>query len=291
MGSKSILGSVGGHIASLFNKKGKTAIVARAHLSSPIRFPGGPFQFKFHPPGSGAYEVYASGDLENWEPVLSGKSSGEPGDFVDSDASKFNCRFYRVLAETIWSSNLVGYVTVNVPPGYSMIANPLQAPSNSVGAILAGMPDGTTFNKFDTHMFKLTNNTVANAKWSRPDETLVPGEGAILFNPTSNFKTLNFVGEVMQGDLLMPIAAGFSVRSSQIPKPGRLEADLGFPMSKGDLVHLFDRDRQNYVIYEYDRQKWRSDPPVVNVGEAFWIGKTSPGNWVQRLLIQETHGL
>jgi len=254
-------------------------------LASAIRFPDGPFQFRFHPAKSAAYEVHASRNLESWERVLSGQSGGEPVDFVDSDASKFNYRFYRVLAETIWSYNVVGYVTVNVPPGYSMIANPFQAPSNGVGAILPGMPDGTILNKFDTHIFQLTDNVVKNGEWIRPDELLVPGEGAILFNPTSDTRTINFTGEVMQGDLLMSIAVGFSVRSSQIPKPGRLNTDLGFPMSEGDLVHLFDRDRQNYVIYQYDKKKWSSNPPVVNVGEAFWIGKTAPGDWVQRLLI------
>jgi len=108
-----------------------------------------------------------------------------------------------------------------------------------------------------------------------------PGEGAIFFNPTSDFKNINFIGEVTRGNLLLPIAAGFSIRSSQIPKPGRLHSDLGFPISEGDVIHLFDRDRQNYVIYQYDKKKWSSNPPVVNVGEAFWIGKTAPGDWVQ----------
>ena len=50
--------------------------------------------------------------------------------------------------------------------------------------------------------------------------------GAIFFNPTSDFKSINFVGEVLQGELLLPIASGFSIHSSRIPQPGRLHTDL-----------------------------------------------------------------
>jgi len=286
MDSKNILGSVGDSIASLFGKKSKPAILAPPHLTSAVRFPYGPFQFKFQLPKGAAFEIQASSNLQTWQPILPGKSGGEPVDYVDSEASKFGSRFYRVLTEAFPSDNVVGYVSFTLPPGYSLIANPLQAPSNAVSAILIGMPDGTMLNKFDTHLFKLTENAVQNGKWTNLDETLVPGEGAIFFNPTTEFKSINFVGEVLQGDLLMPIAAGFSVRSSQIPKPGRLHLDLGFPINEGDVVHLFDRDRQKYVIYEFDPKEWDSNPPVVGVGEAFWIGKTTPANWVQRLATQ-----
>ena len=286
MDPKNFLGSVGESIMGLFGKKSKLAALAPPHLHSGVRFPYGPFQFKFQIPKGASYEIQVSSNLQNWLAVSAGKSGGEPVDYVDSEASKFSYRFYRVLAEAIFSDNVVGYVTINVPPGYSMIANPLQAPSNTISSILSDAPEGTTINKFDTRLFKLTENTVRAGKWINANETLVPGEGAIFFNPSSDFKNINFTGEVMQGNLLLPIAAGFSVRSSQIPKPGRLHSDLGFPISEGDVVHLFDRDRQNYVIYEYDAKKWDSNPPMVGVGEAFWIGKTKPGNWVQNLVVR-----
>ena len=286
MGRKNILGSVGGSIASLFAKKSKSVLIAPPHLTSPERFPYGAFQFKFRLPKGVEYEVHASPNLQTWAPILSGKAATESIDSLDSQASRFSYRFYRVLAEGIWSDNVVGYASISAPPGYSMVANPLHATTNAVSAIFPGMPDGTMLNKFDTNLFKLTENAVHGGEWINSDETLTPGEGAILFNPTTDFKTINFVGEVLQGELLMPIAAGFSVRSSQIPRPGRLHSDLGFPISEGDVVHLFDRDRQKYVIYEYDAKRWDSNPPVVGIGEAFWIGKTKPGNWVQPLVIQ-----
>ena len=48
-------------------------------------------------------------------------------------------------------------------------------------------------------------------------------------------------------------------RNLQVPKPGRLHADLGFPIHEADVVHLFDRARQKYVIYEYDQKVWESN--------------------------------
>jgi hypothetical protein len=286
MDRKNILGNVGGSIASFFGKKGRAAVSRPPHLISPARFPYGPFQFKFELPKGASYQVHASTNLAAWEPIQEEKTRGTAVDCVDSDASKFSYRFYRVMAEGVWSDNVVGYATINVPPGYSMIANPLQAPSNAVSALMPDMPDGAVLNKFDTHLFKLTENGVKDGKWTHPDETLAPGEGAIFFNPSTEFKNINFAGEVIQGELLLPIASGFSLRSSQIPKPGRLDSDLGFPIKEGDVVHLFDRDRQKYAIYDYDAKAWESHPPIVGVGEAFWIGKTTPGNWVQSLVIR-----
>jgi hypothetical protein len=58
-----------------------------------------------------------------------------------------------------------------------------------------------------------------------------------------------------------------------------LHVDLGFPIAEGDVIHLFDRDRQEYVLHPYDAEKWASNPPLINVAESFWVAKTSPGNW------------
>jgi hypothetical protein len=285
MDPKQILSSVGESLSSLFHRKTKTEPVRPPRLTSPVRFPYGPFQFKFQMPKGISYEIQASTNLQAWQPVFEGKSSGEV-DYVDSEASKLSYRFYRVLAEKVLSANAVGYVTINAPPGYSMIANPLQAVSNTLSAILPNMADGTALNKFDNSSFRLTENSVTSGNWANLNETLSPGEGAIFFNPTSDFRNINFAGEVPQGTLLLPIAAGFSVRSSQIPRAGRLHSDLGFPIAVGDVIHLFDRDRQKYVIYEYDAKKWDSDPPILGVGESFWIGKTTPGNWIQTFTLR-----
>jgi hypothetical protein len=114
---------------------------------------------------------------------------------------------------------------------------------------------------------------------------LLPGEVAIILNPTSDVKTLNFVGEVPQGDLSLPIPAGFSIRSSLLPLPGALDTDLGFPITNGDVIHLFDREQQKYIIYTFEQNRWTPSQPVIASGEAFWVGKTAAGNWVQSAVL------
>src|SRR5206468_7439856 len=143
--------------SGLFGRERRAALTA-LRLAAPARFPCCPFQFKFQIANGVNYEIHASSNLQAWAPISAEKSAGEPVEYVDSDASKFSHRFYRVLAGTVFSDNVIGYASISVPPGYSLIANPLQAPSNAVSAILPDMPDDTALNKFDTHLFKLTDN-------------------------------------------------------------------------------------------------------------------------------------
>jgi hypothetical protein len=250
-------------------------------LGSPQRFPYGPFRFKIGLQRNALYEIRTSSDLKNWLPIAKSTASDTTVEYVDSDASKFGHRFYRVLADGVPSANVLGYASMTLPPGFSMIANPLHAPDNSVATLFKDWPDGTTLNKFDTRMFKLTDNGVKNKVWTNQHDKLVPGEGAIFFNPTPDYRPLTFVGDVAQGNLSMPLPAGFSVRSSLVPQHGQLAEDMGFPIANDDVVHLFDRDRKKYVLYPYENGKWTNGSPIVGIGESFWIAKTAAANWIR----------
>src|SRR5205085_6043654 len=126
----------------------------------------------------------------------------------------------------------------------SLIANPFQRGNNVVAEAFKNWPDGTTLNKFDTLLLRLSENAVKDGRWTNATQQLAPGEGAIFFNPTEDYKTHNFVGEVAQGNLTLPIPSGFSLRSSLVPQAGNLLDDLQFPVTEGDVVHLFDWDWQ-----------------------------------------------
>jgi len=80
---------------------------------------------------------------------------------------------------------------------------------------------------------------------------------------------------------------GFSMRSSPVPQPGRLHLDLGFPISDGDVIHLFDRDQQKYVLYPFSAAAWASNPPILGVGESFWVAKESAKNWIRSFSVTE----
>lgn len=268
-----------------FIRKNKTGVATAPVLASASRVPHGPFQFRMKVATDCAYDIQASSDLRNWCSLLSANAQNDVVEFSDADASKFSFRFYRGRCGEHLSENVIGYVTLTLPPGFSMIANPLNAASNKVADLLPGMPDGTTLCKFDTTLFRLTNNSMRNGAWTNPNETLSPGEGAIFFNPTTDFKTLNFVGEVNLGRLENPIPAGLSIRSSLAPQAGKLGADLEFPFVDGDVIHLFDRDQQKYVVYPFSASEWEKNPPTIGVGESFWIGRTNPGTWVREFIV------
>ena len=70
-----------------------------------------------------------------------------------------------------------------------------------------------------------------------------------------------------------------------VPCSGRLDEDLQFPISNGDVVHIFDGDRQAYVTYPFEDGKWTSGQPTLGMGEAFWVAKTEGGNWVRDLVL------
>src|SRR6266700_1076954 len=245
-------------------------------LKEATRFPYGPFRFKTALAKGIPYSILTSSDMVNWNPIAEGTAGNDGLEYVDSDASKFNHRFYRVVAGEVPSSNILGYASVTLPPGFSLIGNPLNAPSNTVGQLFKDWPEGTMLNKFDTRLFRLGENAVKNGSWINPLEKLVPGEGAILFNPTTEYKSHSFVGEALEGSFSTPVPSGFSLRSCMIPQSGNLCDDLGFPISDGDVVHLFDRDRQKYVLHPFENSKWTAGPPVVGLGESFWVAKAKP---------------
>lgn len=254
------------------------AVLAPPELCQARRFPYGPFQFRTQLPKGTNYTILATTDLKAWTSVGHGTATGEMFDFVDSEAFKHNHRFYRLKAAGGESLNVIGYVSLMLQPGFSMIAYPLEASQNTVAELFQGWPDGTTFNKFDARFFRLAENVMRNGQWINPNETLAPGEGAIFLNPTNESRPLNLVGNVMQGDLSFPVPSGFSIRSMQLPQRGNLK-DLGFPLGNGDVIHLFDRDRQKYVLHPYENGEWVNGPPVVEVGESFWVAKAEAGNW------------
>ena len=275
-----ILNKVGG---SLFGRKAEAAFAPI--LTQPKRFPYGPFSFKAALPVGATYTVMASTNLTSWAPIADGAAGPKPLEYLDTDAPKFNHRFYRVVADATASQNAIGFVSITLAPGFSLIGNPLDCQNNAVSELFKEWPDGTSLNKFDTRLFRLSENEVVRNRWSRPDETLSPGDGAIFFNPTNDYKSHSFAGEVLQGNLAAPIPAGFSLRSSLVPLPGNLAEDLAFPISNGDVIHLFDRDQQKYVLYPFENGKWKNGAPVLSVGESFWTAKTEPANWSRDLTL------
>jgi hypothetical protein len=277
-------------VGSLFEKVGlfrrRTKEITRPVLGEAMRFPYGPFRFRTSLTKGASYRILASTDLTHWNSICKGVADSDTTEYVDSEASKFSYRFYKSMTEEVPSQNVIGYASVILSPGFSLIANPFNS-SSTISEAFAGWPEGTTLSKFDPNVSRLVENAVEKGRWSTRIERLLRGEGAIFFNPTNDYKSHSFVGEVAEGTLTIPIPSGFSLRSSLVPKPGDLHDDLKFPISDGDVIHIFDRDSQKYILHPFKNGAWSAGPPVLSVGESFWVAKSEPGNWTQHLVISE----
>lgn len=176
----------------------------------------------------------------------------------------------------VYSVNAVGYVNLQVPKGFSLIANPLKAATNTVGSLLASAPDGTTVYKFNGKSYDI--NAKDFGDFANPAQALNPGEGAFVNAPSAFGVT--FVGEVLQGSLTNAIPAGFSIRSSLVPQAGQLDTVLKFPVVDGDVVYRFNNAKNSYDIFTYDFGAWDT-APVPAVGESFFVKKAAAVNWVR----------
>ncbi|MDE3068463.1 MAG: hypothetical protein KGJ60_13080 [Verrucomicrobiota bacterium] len=133
---------------------------------------------------------------------------------------------FPAAAQPSWSGAPANPATniVVFPPRWSLIANPLfhfrgdieadAVPDNSVGTLFRHMPNGTILVKFDdtTHQFS-QENVFRRGHWSYPEQSLAPGEGAFLYNPTRRKLRVVFAGDWGFG-ASVSIPAGFSLASS-----------------------------------------------------------------------------
>lgn len=195
-----------------------------------------------------------------------------------------------LLAAEVTSINAVGYVNATLAPGFTMIANPLNAQDVSVPALFANAPDGVRVFKYENGTF-VNQRKQSGGTWTTvggTNLTLNPGEGAFFSNPFGTNITVTFVGEVQTGNLSNFVPTGFSVRSSQVPQQGGLQTALNFPIGPGDLFYRLQNG--SYVLYRVTGSgTWQSgNEPVINPAEAFWaFRQTANGsvNWTRTFSI------
>lgn len=171
-----------------------------------------------------------------------------------------------------YSQNIVGYVNLTIPAGFSLIANPLNTTNNSLDTLFPNASFGDTVYKFNesTSVF---DSSVFFGSWS-PSFTLNPGEGA--FYNANVGMTNTFVGTVLTGNLTNAFPAGFSIRSSIVPQSDTLE-NMGFTANFGDTIYFYRNNTYESSVY-FGAFSPEARPAV---GEAFWVNANSAGKWVR----------
>ena len=193
-----------------------------------------------------------------------------------------------IASAQTYSSNVVGYVNVDLVPGWNLIANPLDAgvdgegnDMNTLSSLLSNVPVGTAAYKYvdGTYISSEYSELMGYAYWT-DDFSLKPGEGVFL--NIDSAATVTFVGEVVVGNHSVDIPAGWSIISNPIPVAGTVSTlGLDSIVEVGDSIYIYDN---GYIPSEYSELMgytfWTEDFNI-SVGQAFFINKANPATWTK----------
>lgn len=191
-------------------------------------------------------------------------------------------------AQTVYSINAVGYVNLTIPVGFSMVANPLKAGTNTLEYLFgSNVPDFATLYKFNGVTFQTI--TFLGGQPDTANVTLAPGEGCFFY--TDTMFTNTFVGEVVQNDpgtgapVTNSVPAGFSIRASLVPQEAPLSTlGVGTALGDFDTVYLFNNANGSYRTVTFIGGA-PDDDATVAVGQAFWVNAAVPGTWTRSFTV------
>jgi hypothetical protein len=197
------------------------------------------------------------------------------------------------VAQTpVFSVNAVGYVNVTVPAGqFALLANPLNASSNVLSAVLPDVPNNTVVYVFENGAFIPITKRSATL-WSGGlggNQPLAPGQGFFVKAPAGTVVPITFVGEVPQGTNLtvnVP-AAGFHLLGSIVPQAGKVQTDLGLPAAVNDVIYTFDSASQSYTPSTKRAALWTPSEPVIDVGRGFFLKAGAPVTWTRSFSVNQ----
>jgi hypothetical protein len=186
----------------------------------------------------------------------------------------------------IVSVNVVGYVNLSLPPGLSLIANPLYYTNNTVAFWWPNAPDGAQVLKYLPEVgYEVSTFDALSGTWSNPEFEIGMGQGFFFRNTSAETIVQTFVGEVLQGTLVNPLPAGLSMEGSLVPQAGSINTVHNIPGTDGDEIRFWVNDGQgggDYIssIFSEADGAWVPDLNL-GVGQGFWIEKQQAQDWVR----------
>jgi hypothetical protein len=200
----------------------------------------------------------------------------------------------------VYSLNIVGYATVQLPSGYSLLANPLSAGStngaNEIGLqipseqILTWNGAGFTYTSYDPSFGGWID---ANFNPSQPP-SLPPGKGFFFFNP-AGATNITFVGQVVPNPASTAtnaLPSGYSLIGSQLPAnvADISAAPVSLPLIASMQVLTWNGSGYVYSSYDPSFGGWidanfqPKTAPSYSIGQGFFF--FNPGaatTWNQSL--------
>ena len=215
----------------------------------------------------------------------------------------------------VYSLNAVGYINVDVPPGFSIIADQLYLTNQQTAQSFDAVFGPTLLNGGATTPDPYVNCIIypyttaflgvliveqvpgGAPFWSSATEakgtSFNPGQACFIYNPGADF-TMTFVGQVPQGSVTNTLQQGFNLISSIIPQTGALDTDLGLVPGVNDIAYTYVSGiGYNPVnIYEstggpgfWSAPHGASPTNTVGLGFFYYSASATPNNWVRTFTI------
>jgi hypothetical protein len=180
------------------------------------------------------------------------------------------------------SSNIVGYVKLNLAQGLNLVTNPLNntaTDGNKVGSIFGGIDcsilrwNGTGFVSTDI----LAGVGVVNGD----DFTWAPGEA--VFVDVAAATSVTTVGDALVGAQTTPIAIGNNFVGSKIPIDGTA-TDLGLQPPDGSTVLTWGAT--GYTAWDtLGGGVWPVGEPSFTVGQGFVVQASAAFSWDKTFVV------
>ena len=218
----------------------------------------------------------------------------------------------------VYSQNIVGYVNVNLAPGFNVVANPLDnaggnSLTNLIPALLSGSLDGSYIyvwntSHYDTYYVDSTLGGVAdfgdNVAVVPP--VLNPGQSVFITSVTST--NITYVGTVhTDGSGVTTYVVGVTTNSlsglqfiaSRLPVAGGINTGLGLPTAGGSMdggyiyiPNIVSGGLHGFNSYYIDSTLGGTGiadfgdnvlvpEPVIPVGGGFFLQSVAPIQWIQ----------
>jgi hypothetical protein len=213
-----------------------------------------------------------------------------------------------ILADTVTSVNVVGYLTVTVEPGkLALLSAPLLSfDGSSISALLGNqLPDGSQvyfWNRskspapgYDIASYQSAPPFVLTPSWGGAHTNVImAGDGFFVKTPASaSTTTITLMGEIPaigndSGTNVLTNLDGLNVVSYSFPVDVVFTNTTLAANSNVQQIYTWDQENQTYIIYS--RQSagfpvipfsgaWPSGSPTISAGRAFWVRTASSLDW------------
>jgi hypothetical protein len=186
-----------------------------------------------------------------------------------------------VAQSTLYSSNIVGYATVTILPGYSLLANPLSAGLTNGANEIMPVLDGEVILTWNGAFFNEVMYDSGAGGWVQADDvtpahppSLPPGKGFFFFNPNPTATNFTFIGQVVPG--CFPLAPGFSLIGSSLPSTVTeiTNAPVSLPALDGMFILEWDGSKYVETMFDSSAGGWvKADDATPSVAPPYTIGQ------------------